>query len=390
MMFLLSGFGIFFSILLLFYNRGYRSANLFLGLFLILFNFVTLSHFIYVFSDSKVTVAFFLSIPLNASSYLIGPLAFFYVRSILKDDSYFTKYDWLHFILFAIIFLGRLPFNLSDWNDKLLIAEDIIFNSRNGLSYPDLNNFLTMNINYKMKGIHFIIYLIIIWYNLLKSKTKSRFLLTTSRQEKIVITWLIFFVTIISFLGVFFILILFPNADIIVYQSEIEIPFLLVFVGFLMLILGLILFPQILYGVPLEKRVVINNNNETKAINETEKLSLHDDYIDKIRLLLQTWVLESKFTDSNSTLNSLSVDIGIPFHHLSYYFNHINNEKYIDWRNRLRVEYALKLLLSEQGFEKTFEVLSQESGFRSYSAFIRCFKQFTGKLPKEFVKDSKS
>jgi AraC-like DNA-binding protein len=56
----------------------------------------------------------------------------------------------------------------------------------------------------------------------------------------------------------------------------------------------------------------------------------------------------------------------------------------------LRVEYALELLLSEQGFEKTFEVLSQESGFRSYSAFIRCFKQFTGKLPKEFVKDSKS
>lgn len=271
-MFLLSGFGIFFSILLLFYNRGYRSANLFLGLFLILFNFVTLTHFIYVFNDSKVTVAFFLSIPLNASSYLIGPLAFFYVRSILKDDSYFTKYDWLHFILFAIIFIGRLPFNLSDWNDKLLIAEDIIFNSRNGLSYPDLNSFLTMNVNYKMKGIHFIIYLVVIWYNLLKSKTKSRFLLTTSRQEKIVITWLIFFVTIISFLGVFFILILFPNADIIVYQSEIDIPFLLVFVGFLMLILGLILFPQILYGVPLEKRVVINNNNETKAINETEKL----------------------------------------------------------------------------------------------------------------------
>ena len=205
-MFLLSGFGILFSILLLFYNRGYRSANLFLGLFLILFNFVLLSHFIYVFSDSKVTVAFFLSIPLNATSYLIGPLAFFYVRSILKDDSYFTKYDWLHFILFAIIFIGRLSFNVSDWNDKLLIAEDIIFNSRNGLSYPDLNNFLTMNVNYKMKGIHFIIYLVVIWYNLLKSKTKSRFLLTTSRQEKIVITWLIFFVTIISFLGVFFLL----------------------------------------------------------------------------------------------------------------------------------------------------------------------------------------
>ena len=71
----------------------------------------------------------------------------------------------------------------------------------------------------------------------------------------------------------------------------------------------------------------------------------------------------------------------------SHFFNQINNEKYIDWRNRLRVEYALEILIREQKYDKTIEVLGAESGFRSYSAFIRSFKQFTGKLPKDFIKE---
>lgn len=53
----------------------------------------------------------------------------------------------------------------------------------------------------------------------------------------------------------------------------------------------------------------------------------------------------------------------------------------------LRVEYALEILIREQKYDKTIEVLGEESGFRSYSAFIRSFKQFTGKLPKDFIKE---
>jgi AraC-like DNA-binding protein len=86
-------------------------------------------------------------------------------------------------------------------------------------------------------------------------------------------------------------------------------------------------------------------------------------------------------------MKSLSEDIDIPKHHLAYFFNQISNEKYIDWRNRLRVEYAMEILGREQKYDKTIEVLGEESGFRSYSAFIRSFKQFTGKLPKDFIRE---
>jgi AraC-like DNA-binding protein len=390
MMYLLSGFGIFFSALLMAYNKGYKSANIYLGLFLFLFNFIILSNYLYIYSDSRVTIAFILSIPINASAFAIGPLAFLYVRSILKDEVHFTKNDWLHFILFAIIFLGRITYNLSSWDDKLLLADKIINDSWRSLSNSSLNHFLPLRISYKLKSLHFLIYLIAIWYILLKSRVKRKSSLALLKQQKIVYDWLYFFAVTVSILGVLLGIILFPNAkDKLTYQLEANILFMLVFSGFLVLILGLILYPQILYGIPLEKTLVKINEevNESEVIDETESISFHDDYIDNISVLIEKWKEEFKFKDPNSTMKSLSEDINIPKHHLAYFFNQINDEKYIDWRNRLRVEYAKEILGREQKYDKTIEVLGAESGFRSYSAFIRSFKQFTGKLPKDFIRE---
>jgi len=390
MMYLLSGFSIFFSALLMVYNKGYKSANIYLGLFLFLFNFVILSNYLYIYSESRVTIAFILSIPINASAFAIGPLAFLYVRSILKDEVHFTKNDWLHFILFAIIFLGRITYNFSSWEDKLLLADKIINGSWRSLSYSSLNHFLSLRISYKLKGLHFLIYIIAIWYILLKGRIKGTLSLALLKQQKIVYDWLYFFAITVSILGVLLGIILFSNTkDKSTYQLEANILFMFVFSGCLILILGLILYPQILYGIPIEKTLVKINEEvkESEVFDETDNISFHEDYIENISVLIERWKEEYKFKDPNSTMKSLSEDIDIPKHHLAYFFNQIKKEKYIDWRNALRVEYAVEILGREQKYNKTIEVLGAESGFRSYSAFIRSFKQFTGKLPKDFIRD---
>ena len=298
----------FFSVLLLVYNKGYKSSNIYLGLFLFLFNFIILSNYLYLYSESRVTIAFILSIPINASAFAIGPLAFLYVRSILKDEVHFTKNDWLHFILFAIIFLGRLTYNLSSWDDKLMLADKIINESWSSLSYSSLNHFLPLRISYKLKGLHFLIYLIAIWYILLKSRVKRTSSLALLKQQKIVYDWLYFFAVTVSILGVLLGIILFPNAkDKLTYQHDANILFMLVFSGFLILILGLILYPQILYGIPIEKTLVKINDevSESEVIDGTESISFHDDYIDNIRVLLQKWKEEFKFKDPNSSFSRL-------------------------------------------------------------------------------------
>ena len=393
-MLLLSGLGIFFSILLLTYNKGYKSANIYLGLFLFSFNIITLTHYFYAFNNSKELIAFVWSVPLNGLAYSIGPLAFLYVRSILTDSSFFTKQDWVHFILFALIFLGRLPFNFESWEAKLVLADEFILDSWSNFSNSKLNVLLPIRINYLLKGLHFLLYLLAIWYLILTTKFKKSSKNEYPKQVKIVSNWLFIFAVIVSFLGFLFsrIILNFLDAeDRITLQNEGNILFSLVFVGFLIFIIGLVLYPQILYGLPLDRTSLIINANES-SVPEKEKIetiSFDEDYIEKIRLLLLNWIEQKKYLDAESMTSSLSKDIDLPNHHVTYFFNNVNDEKYIEWRNRKRIEYAMSLINSKNGYNKTIENLGKESGFKSYSAFIHSFKQFTGKLPKDYIRDLK-
>ena len=80
------------------------------------------------------------------------------------------------------------------------------------------------------------------------------------------------------------------------YQLEANILFMFVFSGLLILILGLILYPQILYGIPIEKTLVKINEEviESEVIDETDSISLHDDYIENIKVLIEKWKEEFK------------------------------------------------------------------------------------------------
>jgi len=248
-------------------------------------------------------------------------------------------------------------------------------------------------INYKLKVIHFLLYIIAIWYLILNKLFKKSSLNDEVKPSKILINWLFFFSIIVSFLVVFLCVLLFPHAkDKLTYQNEGKILFSLVFSGFLVLVLGLILFPQILYGKPLEKVASKVYKNKKAALEKGELISISFDlnYIEKIKLALNYWVEENKFLEVESSIYSISKDINFPFHHITYFFNQVNDEKYIDWRNKLRVEYAINLIKNKKGFHQTIESLGKESGFKSNSAFIRCFKQLTNKLPNEYIKDLKS
>jgi len=393
-MLLLSVLGIFFSILLLTYNKGYKSANIYLGLFLLSFNIITLTHYFYAFNNSKELIAFVWSVPLNGLAYAIGPLAFLYVRSILKDSSFFTKLDWVHFILFALIFLGRLPFNFESWEAKLVLADEFIHDSWRNFKYSKINVLLPVGINYLLKGFHFLLYLLAIWYLILTTKFKKSSKNQYPKQVKIVSNWLFIFTVIVSFLVFLCVRIILTFLDAenrFTLQYEGNILFSLVFIGFLILILGIVLFPRILYGIPLERESLIINANESSVFEKgkIETISFDEDYIEKIRLLLLNWIEQKKYLDAESTTSSLSKDIDLPIHHVTYFFNNVNDEKYIEWRNKKRIEYAMSLINSKNGYNKTIENLGKESGFKSYSAFIQSFKQITGKLPKDYIKDLK-
>ena len=395
MILLLGGLGVFLSALLIFYNKGYRSANIYLGLFLFFFNFIVLSHYIYIFSESAEVISFVLSIPINATAYAVGPLAFLYVRSILRDNARFNSYDWFHFMVFGFFFTGRLLNNLSGWDKENTITNEILNHSSwKNLSYTNFNQFLPIRINYILKALHLSLYVVAIWCMLLKKNFNKSALDNGKSHTGIVKNWLYFYIITISLL-VFLLAkigyLIFTIEDKISFQYEGNIIFSLIFIGLLILILGLILFPQILYGIPMEKLVLeeIGQVKNLQSDSIAENFSYSEDYMERIKQLLENWTKENKFLDTDTSIYSLAKDINLPVHHISYYFNKINNKGYIDWRNRMRIEYALGIINNQEETDKTLETLGKVCGFRSYSSFMQNFKQFTGKLPYEYIKEIK-
>jgi AraC-like DNA-binding protein len=176
------------------------------------------------------------------------------------------------------------------------------------------------------------------------------------------------------------------------FQIQGRVLFFLVFIVIILLHFGLIFFPQILYGIPLGKidHVLIKGYNNERGIMLAPKLnvtSFHEDYINEIDALLKKWSQELKFLDPNTNINSLSNDIDIPLHHLSYFFNQVNDVKYVEWRNNLRIDYAVTLILKGEYNDKTIQTIGKECGFKTYSRFIQNFKLKMGVLPSDFIKN---
>jgi AraC-like DNA-binding protein len=394
MIYLLGGLGVFFSALVIFYNNGYRSANLYLGLFLFFFNFIILSHYIYIFSESAEVISLVLLVPINATAYAVGPLAFLYVRSILRDNATLSKFDRFHFIFFAIFFSGRLLNNLSDWDSQYQVIDEILNNSWKNFSHFKINQFLPMRINYILKAIHLSLYMVLVWLLLVKKNFKKSSLDNGINQTKIVKSWLYFFaiiITILVFLLATVGFLFFTLEDKISFQHEGKLIFSSIFIGLLILILGLILFPQILYGIPTDNPISEENGNVSNgfADNSKESFSFSEDYMNKIRLLLENWTNQKKILEADTNVHSLAKDINLPVHHIRFFLDKINNERYIDWRNRLRIEYAIDIINNQEETDKTLESLGKACGFRSYSSFMQNFKQWTGKLPYEYIKEIK-
>jgi AraC-like DNA-binding protein len=88
-------------------------------------------------------------------------------------------------------------------------------------------------------------------------------------------------------------------------------------------------------------------------------------------------------------LGRLAIAIKVPLHHLSYYFNDILKIKFTDWRNDLRIAYAINLMNSASMDTLTLEAIAEQSGFTSRSTFIRAFKNKTTLIPRDYIKQLK-
>ena len=397
------------SILILFFNKGYKSANLYLAGFFFFISLYLLNNYILTFSKSTFLVAIFIT-TIPSFFFLIGPLSYFYIRSIIRDNSKLSHTDYFHFALFFIAFLGTMPIFFSSWTYKQEVAKILISNNWS-IKKLSINIFLPSVINQVIRPLQWLLYLICIWQLIQKKYINPIDTENTNHQYKLIKSWLLIFCTIFTLLTILLFFIIVSN---LMYKEKLtflyQTYYIFVTIGvvYIALNISLLLFPHILYGLPIEifKSPTYNSGNgihsaEPKIvthvdINEQEEIGNNDkgkytqlfsaEYIDDIAHCLKAWEVEMKYTNPDCSLISLSLETKIPFHHLSYYFNTHLNYKFIDWRNKLRIEKTCKEMQNGKCNALKLESIALNSGFAAQSTFIRAFKVVTGITPSDYMK----
>ena len=394
--------------LILFYNKGFKSINRFLAGFLFFSSLYLLESFTFFYAESKNWVAFFTNT--HAFFYLIGPFSFFYVRGMLRDDSHLDKKDWIHFLPFIAFFIGYVPYMFSSWNYKLMVADNIQSETWDMAKFH-LNFIIPHKLDQALNVLQIYFYSTSLWYLIWKYKRSSNNRIYNVPQYKLIRNWLFIFTLIITIITLNFTVAManmwiYDDKSIFLQKASLALLFAsIVYVGMNMI---LMIFPHIMYGLPIEVKesmfanhfqetqklndevpAVINVGN-SEAIDSIEKKELpilfSSDYIEKIELAINDIVKNENYLETDFKLSNISSISGLPPHHLTYYFNTILELSFSDWRNKLRIEYAIRLLKDGQSNHLTLEAISTKIGFSSQSTFIRAFKLQTGKTPSEYIK----
>ena len=395
----LCAFSLFLSLMLLFYNKGYKGANRFLSGYLFCSSMFLLTQYFFIYSKSAlITTIFVAGFP--ALCYLIGPFAYFYTRSIFRDNVRLSIKDYCHFLLFFIVFIGVIPFFFSSWEYKSFISQKIVERTYMRSTY-NINFLVPKTINQILRPLSAIIYLVFISRMFIKNKI----VFNSLSHAKVIKIWLAIFYLLYSITAAFYIIVhLVYHININFFYTNSAFYFVISSIAFFYLALNflLVMFPQILYGLPIPKLVLNHSsvNIGTTPIQNSSGIAFpiienkttpvaaffSNGYEVEIEAAINQWITEKKYLEPNATLISISTFTAVPVHHLSYYFNAVLKVKYADWRNTLRIHFAKNQI--DSGFSKmiTLEAISLESGFATQSTFIKSFKNDLGCTPSEYLK----
>ncbi len=112
------------AILLFFYARRYHSA-IYLGLFFLTISLYGINQYVVLFSKSPFLIALIVT-NISFTSYLIGPMLYWYIRSTLSDIPRLKWADLLHLLPMLVYLAAALPDMFTSFSYKMGIAKEII------------------------------------------------------------------------------------------------------------------------------------------------------------------------------------------------------------------------------------------------------------------------
>lgn len=367
---------------LLIKKNAMRSFSDFILSFFILSQIWTAAIYLLIFSGNIIHVPF-LYRSAAPITFLIPPLGYIYVRTMLFNEQKLNKIDLLHLLPFIYFTINYLPFYLSPNDYKLDIITKTIQNKN--FSIEKQVGLFSENIFFLFRPIQAIFYLIFQW-GLIIRFNRDNPNKKIEEQIRLVLQWLKVFTTAntcillayFSTIGLYFFM------DDLFEDKLINIvPNFLLGLSFFIICSYLLIYPQTLTGLPFVKY------KETKSNlieNETDKIPfIYEDYSQEIKNLETYFRSNQTFLQANLTISQVAVETQIPNRDLSYIINNFYEKRFNDFLNEMRLKYFLTKVDQSTLDSFTIEAIALESGFSSKSSFYRAFNRFYSCTPSEYL-----
>jgi len=318
-------------------------------------------------------------LPLN---FLIAPLSYLYVRAVLYNEKKFQTRDLIHAFPFVIVSINYLPFYLLPVNEKITVIQNSLNYWPTTFKYQA--GFLPENFSILFRLILAIIYLALQW-NLILSYKKVHKESSIQVQISNVLKWLklftitstVIFFGIVGFMLTVFFLPSYYNNNVLM-----QIPSLLVSVGFFVMAAYVLTHPDILSGLPFVKYKEVPSG----LVNDKSYMLpyINEDYKYEMEKIVHFFEKEKPFLNKELNINQVSVALEIPSRELSFIINNHFGQRFTDFLNKHRIEHITKKINKEYLSNFTIEAIASEAGFASKSTFNLAFKKYHQCTPSDY------
>ena len=368
--------------LLLFSENALRSyANYLLAAFFIL-QIWCLIIYISIHYGWIVNVPYLFKItaPVN---FILPPLTYLYVRSILYNEKKFSAIEAWHFLPFLLFLINYAPFYLLPISEKTVIVKAIMKDIT--LSYKYQTGIVPESVFYFFRILQSLVYLTFQWQLIINFK-KENANSTIQTQIKNVFQWLkIFTWTSTLFLIALITLSLLAILDNAIFANGWmqRIPDFLFSSTFFVISTYLLTHQSVLLGFPFIKYKEIDSS---LLYNQTDKLAfIVEDYSKEINALDQYFIEKQPFLKKGLNISEVAVGTGIPAKELSFIINQHFQKRFNEFVNEYRIQYIIKKLDTGYLTDYTLNTLSSEAGFKSQTTFIAAFRKIKDCTPSEYL-----
>jgi AraC-like DNA-binding protein len=318
-------------------------------------------------------------------------MLYFYVRGALSDRSALKSLDYLHFLPSLISFISIFPYYFESFDKKLEIAQMVFQN-------PALHKTINISwlypssMNLFLRAIFVLFYILLCLAQIIQYSLKAKRKNVPSEQKKWSQIWL-YSIVIIAGLTSFSYFIITKNYF-FSNHSKIEINSYSInnfaALSYSLIPITMLIFPQLLYGIPVNRKKVIIEVENNYIPKETLKLiskKSEDPFANVAKTIIEYLEKEKPFVNPDFSIDDLSKSLDIQKHHIYYCFNNILQIKFTTLRTRMRIDYAKEILLTGELSSMSMEGIWSKAGFSSRTNFFVSFKEETGLTPVEYIKN---